>query len=228
MCPQTQIASSLDRFQEAHYWFHMLEEHYHLANEFRWHLNAFFKAINEIPQLLSHELQNDKELQPWIKSRTRKLREDDLFDRVSSFRNQVVHREMLVPESSASVGITELRGLKLGIAFPLDPLEDSDRGMERYLDAVRQRKGEGLADFLGVLSDDDDSVPCVQREWKLNDFDGDLVEVCARCLLLVGQLVDEVLSKLGVESESFSLDCRKSEQQVRFKLYDRTDLKKAL
>ena len=53
------IEASLDRFQEAHYWIHMLEEHYHQADPFRWYLNAFLKAIKEVPLLLASELQNE-------------------------------------------------------------------------------------------------------------------------------------------------------------------------
>ena len=47
------MESTLDRFREAHYWIHMIEEHYHQADTFRWYLNAFLKAIKEVPDLLA-------------------------------------------------------------------------------------------------------------------------------------------------------------------------------
>ena len=53
------LTSSLDRFHEAHFWIHMLEEHYHLANPFRWYLNVFLKALKEAPPLLKVALQNE-------------------------------------------------------------------------------------------------------------------------------------------------------------------------
>ena len=47
----TKIESALDRLEEAHFWIHKMEEHYHNADPFRWHLNAFLKALREVPQL---------------------------------------------------------------------------------------------------------------------------------------------------------------------------------
>jgi len=39
------IASAIDRMHEAHYWIHLMQEHYHSADQFRWYLNVFLKAL---------------------------------------------------------------------------------------------------------------------------------------------------------------------------------------
>ncbi len=43
------IPASFDRFQEAHFWIHGLEQYYHLSSHFRWHLSAYLKALREFP-----------------------------------------------------------------------------------------------------------------------------------------------------------------------------------
>jgi hypothetical protein len=109
------IAASFDRFQETHFWIHSLESHYHYASQFRWHLNAFLKALNEVPQLLQMELQNEPGFTPWFRERRDLLQQDELIAHLSKQRDIAVHQRMLVPNSECTVGITELRGIKLGI-----------------------------------------------------------------------------------------------------------------
>ncbi len=213
------IGASLDRFQEAHFWIHTLEQYYHHADPFRWHLNAFLRSLKEIPQLLSMELQKEKDFPKWFRNHKASLQADALIPVLSRQRDFVVHRGMLVPKSHAFLGITEGRGLKFGLTFPIHPLEDSDSGMDRYL---RHAKKNG--DFLGVLMPDEDSLPCIQREWKLPDFEDEIIDLCARAWLRIGQTIAEVLKWLGTEVPSLSLDCRHSSQQVQFKLYDRDKL----
>lgn len=213
------IGASLDRFREAHFWLHMVEQYYHSADPFRWHLNAFLRALKEVPQLLQMELQHDPGFKQWFAAQREALRADPLMSVLSKHRDLVVHRGMLVPKSTAMVGITEGRGIKLGITFPVHALEDSDHGMRRYL-AVTKAHG----DFLGILIPDEDSLPCVQRECRLPEFDDEVVEVCARALLRLGELVEAVLSWLGARPAPLSLDCRHATQQVQFKLYDRDQL----
>jgi len=65
--PLAPIESALDRFREAHFWIHTLEEYYHLADPFRWHLNAFLKSIKEVPQLIQMGLQNRPGFSAWFR-----------------------------------------------------------------------------------------------------------------------------------------------------------------
>src|SRR5262249_17931785 len=128
------VSASLDRFQEAHFWLHTVEQYYHFADPFRWHLNAFLRAMKEVPQILLMELQGYRGFKAWFVGRRRALSDDPLLRVLSHHRDFVVHRGTLVPKSSAMVGITEGRGMKLGITFPVHALEDSDHGMRRYLE----------------------------------------------------------------------------------------------
>lgn len=213
------IESSLDRFQEAHFWIHGLESYYHYASHFRWYLNAFLKALNEIPQVLQTDLQNDPAFVKWFGEHSSQLRNDPLIAYLSKQRDTVVHRRMLVPKSTCLVGVTEGRGMKLGLSFGANPREDSDQAMHRYLAVVAAR-----GDFLGILTPDEDSVPCVHRVWRLPSFDEDIVGVCARAWLRTGETITEVIRWLGVEPPPLSLNCRHADQRVQFKTYERDEL----
>jgi hypothetical protein len=99
------ISSTHDRFQEAHFWIHMLERYYHSSDPFRWHLNSFLRAAKEVPQLLLMELQNEKGFKAWFKEHKTKLEEDPLLSVLAKQRDLVVHRGMLVPNSSVAIGV---------------------------------------------------------------------------------------------------------------------------
>lgn len=217
------IGSALDRFQEAHFWIHMLEQNYHFADPLRWHLNVFLKALKETPQLLQMELQNESGFVSWYRDHRDRLNADPLIKFLAKQRDIVVHRSMLVPNSGGSLGITEMRGMKMGITFSVHPLEDSDHAMERYLQHAAEH-----GDFLGILIPDEDSLPCVQREWRLSGFDEELVELCARAWLRVGETIAAVLQWLGQDVPLLSLDCRHGTQKLQFKLYDRDELTKQM
>jgi hypothetical protein len=222
------LTSALDRFQEAHFWLHMMEQHYHSADQFRWHLNVFLKALREVPDMISMALQNEKDFPAWFRTRRKTLFDDPLMQALSKRRDQIVHGKMLVPKSRAEVGITELRGMKLGMTFPVHPLEDSDAGMERYLRSVKQSGDGKLADFLGVLILDEDSLPCVRREWRLAEFDEELVDLCARAWLQTSETLVSVLGWLGEDPPPQTLSCRSGHQAVLYKTYNRAALIKRL
>ena len=109
--------------------------------------------------------------------------------------------------------------MKLGMGLNMDPREDSDHAMHRYL-AVAAERG----DFLGILIPDEDSIPCVQRVWRLSGFDEEIVEVCAHAWLRTGETIAAVLHWLDVDPPPLSLECRHAEQKVQFKLYEREKL----
>ena len=52
---ERRLAAAGDRIREAHFFIHELESYYHEADPFRWHLNAFLKALKEIPDLAIHD-----------------------------------------------------------------------------------------------------------------------------------------------------------------------------
>ena len=142
------------------------------------------------------------------------------FSVLSRKRDIVVHKGMLVPNTTAMLGITEGRSMKLGLTFPVHPLEDSEAAMDRYL-----RHAAANGDFLEVLIPDDDSLPCLHRRWQLEDFDEEVVELCARTWLRVGETIKETLLWLGEEDvPALALECRHSTQRVQYRLFDRDKL----
>ena len=212
------IEASLDRFREAHYWIHMLEQHYHESDLFRWYLSAFLKAMKEVPQLLANELQNEDGFKEWFAPHREQLHADPLICHLAKQRNVVVHRGMLLPGSSCMVGVTEPRGMRLGIGVKADPREDSDTVMERFFRSLSKNNLEGL------LVADSDSVPCVKRTWKLASFDGEVVEFCAKAWLRLGGTINAVLQWLQEDVPPLSIDCLHAQEAVQFKLYDRDEL----
>lgn len=213
------IGSALDRFQEAHFWIHKLEEHYHDADLFRWHVNVFLKAIKEVPQLVLMALQNEPAFPAWFKAARTKLSDDPLMAELSANRDFVVHRGMLRLGSSGSVGITELRGIKLGIGMPIDPLEDSEVAMDRY---VHYAAKEG--DIFQFFMDDEDSIPCVERTWQIPLLEGELLDICTTAWERTVDLLNEVIGWLQASPIPWTLSCRHDSNRVRFKLFDRRKL----
>ncbi len=221
--PLTAIESAVDRFREAHFWIHTLEQYYHFADPFRWHLNAFLKSIKEVPQLLQMSLQNHKGFNKWYRQEREKLTADPLMRFLADQRDFVVHRGMLVPNSHGSIGITEGRGFKLGLTFPVHPLEDSDHAMLRYLHhAVKH------GDFLQILAKDDDSLPCIHRVWRVPPFEEEILDIAAQAWLRTGETVNAVVAWLGETPSELSLACRHSSQSVQYKLFDRKKLNQQL
>lgn len=215
------LPSAFDRLQEAHFWLHSMEDHYHSADHFRWCLGAFLKCMKEIPEIMEKELQNKVGFKAWFKPHKVALREDDLNQFLIRKRDRLVHGGMLIPASRCMVGVTELRGIKLGMGFPIDPREDSDMAMIRYLHYL----SKGNSDFLGMLVDDEDSLPCVHREWRIGRYDEELIGLCARAWLRIGETLKAVVEWLGVTPPPLSLNCLKSTQNVQFKLFNRVELK---
>ena len=81
--------------------------------------------------------------------------------------------------------------MKLWIGVPeVSPRVDSDKAMEGIAKALR----EG-GDFLGILTDDDDSLPAIERNWALTEFpDTELVDLCAKGWLKAASYFRDVLT----------------------------------
>jgi hypothetical protein len=87
----------VDRLEEAHFWIHQLEAFYHFADPVRWHLNAFLKAVKEVPVLLSKELQNHHGFPEWFRVERERLHANSLLRILGKQRDFVVHQGMLIP-----------------------------------------------------------------------------------------------------------------------------------
>ena len=51
-CVHTPLESSLDRWHECHWHLHQMEANYHQPDAFRYALNAFIRAIADVPDAL--------------------------------------------------------------------------------------------------------------------------------------------------------------------------------
>lgn len=171
--------------------------------------------------MMKMALQNSPGFPLWFKPHKAALATDPLLSQLSKHRNYVVHQGMLVPNSKAMIGITEGRGLKLAMGFALHPLEDSDDGMKRYLQATK-----GGRDVLDLLMPDEDSLPCVEREWRLPNFESEVVETCAAAWLRMGETIVDVIKWLGGPEDKFSLACMHATRNYRVKTYNRETLRK--
>lgn len=107
----------------------------------------------------------------------------------------------------------------MGLSLPINPLMDSDLAMWTYLESL----GDGR-DVLELLRDDEESLPCVERIWRLERFPDELTDLAARALLRSGGLISEVVAWLGGEPLELSLQCRHSSERVRTKVYEREQL----
>lgn len=213
----------MDRFQEAHFWIHMLERYYHQADLFRWHLNAYLKAIKEAVSLIGTSLQNHPGFAAWFRGHRDLIAADPLLRRMGKHRDYVVHHGMLRLGSSGRIGITEGRGIKLGFSQRIDPLMDSDEAMDRFVQGMAH-----AGDFFGFLANDEDSLPCVERDWRLPGLDGEVIDLCATAWMRVGRVIADTLVWLGEDRPDLNLDCRHSDRSVRFKTYDRIPLRRRL
>jgi hypothetical protein len=215
------LGPAMDRFREAHFWLHGLEEYYHFAEPFRWHLNAFLKALKEIPELVSFGLQNRDGFPDFFRPLKESLNQDILIRKLSKQRDFVVHQGQLVPGSRAAVGITEGRGLKLGFGGQFPPLLDSDEAMKRFVEGTKKS-----GDFLGILAEDEESYPCVERTWVLPELgDREVLDICSEAWLKVGTMLTAVMNHLGEPSFVPDLNCRHDPDTVKIRAYDRDELR---
>ena len=212
-----QLANALDRLTEAHWWIHEMDRHYHYALPFRYYLNSFLRALKEVPQILMMEMQNTLGFKKWYKEATREVYEDELLTYLFKQRDLVVHRSMLLPQSKALYGITEGCGLKAGIGGEVDPQLDSVDVMFRYIVVAAER-----GDWFGLLRDDEESLPCVERQWRLDRFpDIEVADLVADAWRKVGTLVAATVEWLGGPDLNLELSCRHADSTTRFLTFDR-------
>lgn len=229
-CPNhailSSLASTLDRLDEAGWFIHMMEEHYHKADRFRWCLNSFLRSLKEVVQLLTMEVQQNATASKWLRQEKQTLYDEPIISFLFKQRDIVVHKSMLKPASAGSVGFTRGRGLKIGLGMPIDPLSDSEEAILRYIHFAAKGK-----DFLGILYTEDDGggeYTCVHREWRLDQFpDKELTELAAQAWERIAQLTLDVATKLGanVIKPKFKLG---NPDQVRFEIYNPEWIKEQL
>ena len=222
-CPNHSILksleSSLDRLEEAAWFIRLMEKNYHKADKFRWSLNSFLRSIKEVIQSLTMEVQQNKAVSAWFKEEKERISNETLIAFLFKQRDIVVHKAMLKPASKGSVGYTRGRGLKIGLGMPIDPLEDSEIAILKYIHHVAKTD----FDFLGILYTEEDGggeYTCVQREWRLQQFpDKELTQLAAEAWERVAQIVLGTAEKLGAEviAPTFQLQ---NQNRIQFEIYN--------
>lgn len=220
-CPNKEVFESLsstfDRLEEAAWFIRLMEENYHFADRFRWSLSSFLKSLKEIMQLLTMELQKDKITSVFVKQKKTELSSDPLIKYLYRQRDIIVHKSMLKPASTGSVGFTKGRGMKLGIGMPIDPLSDSEEAVKKYIYLAAKDE-----DFLGILYKEEDGsgeYTCVERQWRLSEFPNiELTQLAATAWEKVAQALFDVAGTMGAKliKPTFELD---DPNNVRFEIY---------
>lgn len=181
------IFSAYDRLEEAHWNIHQMELNYHESDSFRYSLNSFLRVLKEVPQILQMELQDNSGFTQWYKQHRHITTKDPLIADLFKKRDTVVHKSMLKPKSSAYLGVTEGRGLKMGFGLPLNPFQDSDSLMVNFL--TTNAKSDENLDVFGVLDDDEDQLPCIERHWGLEPFEEGILELAVQAWEQIASLV---------------------------------------
>lgn len=188
-----------------------MEANYHTPDLFRYSLNSFIRAAKEIPLILSMELQKLPAYRSDFKSLINSLYANALLSVLHKKRNFIVHRGMLEVLSKGSVGTTEGQRIKISFPFPVAADESTQDAYERFKEVCRKNK------FIRSLAGPDcDSWPMIRREWKIPDFpDKELLELSVDAWRLVGEIISQIVVKLGGEKLDLSFSCRHEPEKVR-------------
>lgn len=217
-CAHTHLEPSLDRWHECHWQLHQMERNYHEPDGFRYSLNAFIRAIADVPELITKNLERHESVRRAIKPLLKKLEETNLFKALKARRNFIVHQGMLAVQSKGAVHTLEGDKVKLGFQFRIDPTESSDEAYERYKEICRRDK------VIRGLGPDCDSSPAIIRTWMIPQIpDRDLLEVAFEAWTLVGQVLSAAVVELGGDALDLSMPCRHEPARIRVKRYSQRE-----
>jgi len=213
-CVHTHLEASLDLWQECHWHLHQMEGNYHLPDAFRYSLNAFIRAIADVPKLLTKNLERHESARKTIKPKIKELEATPLFSVLKKRRNFIVHQGMLAVQSKGAVYTMEGNKVKFSFPFRVEIWESSDDAYERYKEACRTNK------FWRGIGPDCDSSPVIVRTWLIPQIpDRDLLEVAFNAWSLMGQLLSDAVIALGGEPLDLTMPCRHAPELVRIKRY---------
>lgn len=215
-CAHQKIEAALDRWQESHWHLHQLEDHYHDADAFRYSMNAFIRALREIPDLVNMSIQNNAEFVAWHKPIRKTLEtEDRLIVQIFKHRRYIVHQSMLKPKSKAYMAAIRAYTIKMQFPFHVDPFEDSDAAVKRFLKMTKENPV-----LLGMLAPDEVQVLALIREWHIEGFDDEITTVFRSAWLRIGEYLSGVLEFLGGERlPNTCPNCFKDPREHYYKKY---------
>lgn len=120
---------------------------------------------------------------------------------------------MLIPVSSGTIGLSNGNQIRFGLRYNINPLLDSDHSMHDFL--------LNTEDIFGFLNEDEDVLPCVERVWKIKEFDEELANLCANAWLKMSIVIKDAFHVLGETLPPHDLNCRHSRGNYMVKLYSR-------
>lgn len=218
VCAHKYLEASLDRWHECHWHLHQMEANYHTPDAFRYALNAFIRAIADVPELLTKNLEKHESVRRAIKPKRKELEATQLFSVLKVRRNFIVHQGMLAVQSKGAVYTMEGSKVKLSFPFRVETWESSDDAYERYKNVCRNDK------IWRGLGPDCDSLPAIVRTWVIPQIpDRDLLEVAFEAWSLVGKLLSEAVIFFEGEPLDLTMQCRHMPELVRIKRYNQRE-----
>ncbi|MGH1462753.1 MAG: hypothetical protein ACRBB6_12015 [Neptuniibacter sp.] len=216
-CMHEKIEAALDRWQESHWYLHQIEGHYHDADALRYSMNAFVRSLREIPDMVTMALQNHQGFPVWHRPVRAELElQDPLFSQVIRHRNQIVHRSMLMPASKAYVASIRGFTVKMQFGFYVDPFEDSNQAMQRFMD---MSKKDPI--LMQALAPDETQVLALIREWHIEGFDEDIIASFRSAWIRVTSYLSGILTFLGEDRLPEGLpSCFEDPRRFRYKKYN--------
>ena len=215
-CAHQKIEAALDRWQESHWHLHQIEWHYHDADALRYSMNAFIRALREIPDMVNISTQNNKNFLAWHKPIRKTLeKEDHLITQIINHRNYIVHNSMLKPESKAYMASVRGYTIKMQFPFYVDPFEDSDSAVNRFIEIAKENSV-----LLDMLAPDDVQVLALIREWHITGFKDEIITAFRHAWLRIGEYLSDIVEFLGGERFSNTLPtCFKDPREYYYKKY---------
>lgn len=223
-CFIKKIEGSLDRLQEVHWYIHQMADYYHDPDPFRFSFNGFLRSIREIPQSLSHDLQNEPNYKSEYKLIRQKLDKEKLFCFLKEKRNFIVHQAgILTLKSTGYIGATEGRIVKIQSPYSIDVSESSYDAYEKFKNLCK--KDEFVRKAFGP---DCDSWPFLKREWKIPDFNTELLSLATESWSLAARAIKECIEKLGgndfaLSGDDFVLCCMKNLEKIKTIEFDQRE-----
>lgn len=215
-CAHEKIEAALDRWQESHWYLHQIELNYHDADALRYSMNAFIRSLREIPDMINMALQNYDGFPEWHKPIRKELElKDSLFSKIIQHRRHIVHKSMLKPESKAFVASVRGYTIKMQFGFYVDPFEDSDLAIKRFIE-----HSEKNSILMQALAPDEVQVLALIREWHIEGFDEEIIESFRNAWLRVTTYLSDILEFLGEERFPEGLPpCFRDSRDFRYKKY---------
>lgn len=204
-CP---ILNTHDKLEEAHYFFHMMMNFYHIADIFRFNLNAFIQSLRHTTFVLQTEKEKIPNFDLWYGKKQEEMKSNSLLKKFSEGRTIVVHRGMLKIKSEAHIGKFRGRQEKMTMGTEIDPFADS----EVLLDRIKSMEG-GF--FIDTEHSEINEQLGIMRTWIIEDLgEEEVVKLCYSAFLEVCEIIKEAHKLLNYDY-TIPTDCNKDLHRYR-------------